>query len=208
MPEKTMPEKDDRTTKVMEAVIACIQKYGIQKVTMDDVAEMSGISRITLYREFGNKQRLFTGVLDYRGKQFNSKIKELIENAQSLEEALELYFLTTCRASVKDESIKAMVETHYVFRAVLDAKESPLKQSVSDVWLPAIRKSHVERYGHYALTKEDETEMIDWLIIMQANFSRMIIESAIDEEQIRRYLRRFVIPVFLQSPQNLPCDVR
>lgn len=198
-----MPEtkNNDRVTQVMEAVITCIQKYGIQKVTMDDVADMSGLSRITLYREFGNKQRLLNGVLDYRGQQFNAKIKELILNAKNLEEALEIYFITTCRAAVKDESIKAMVETHYVFQAVLDSKESPLKKSVCDVWIPAIRKSHIERYGHYTMTREDEIEVIDWLIIMQANFSRMTIEANIDEDQIRRYLRRFVIPIFLQQPR-------
>ena len=46
--------------RILDAAKACCEQYGIAKVTIDDIAAASGVSRATLYRLFpGGKDVLF-----------------------------------------------------------------------------------------------------------------------------------------------------
>lgn len=44
--------------RILQAAIALFVEQGIRKVSMDDVAARSGVSRVTLYRYFGDREAL------------------------------------------------------------------------------------------------------------------------------------------------------
>lgn len=47
-------------TRVLDAVKSCSERFGMDKVTIDDIAEASGVSRATIYRLFpGGRDVLF-----------------------------------------------------------------------------------------------------------------------------------------------------
>ena len=46
--------------RVLDAAKSCLEKWGVDKVTIDDIAASAGVSRATLYRMFpGGKDVLF-----------------------------------------------------------------------------------------------------------------------------------------------------
>jgi AcrR family transcriptional regulator len=50
----------DAETRILDAAKSCCERWGIEKVTIDDIATASGVSRATLYRLFpGGKDVLF-----------------------------------------------------------------------------------------------------------------------------------------------------
>jgi AcrR family transcriptional regulator len=50
----------DASTRVLDAVKMCCERFGMAKVTIDDIADVSGISRATIYRLFpGGRDVLF-----------------------------------------------------------------------------------------------------------------------------------------------------
>ena len=52
--------ESDVASRVLDAVELCCERFGVSKVTIDDVAEASGVSRATIYRLFpGGRDVLF-----------------------------------------------------------------------------------------------------------------------------------------------------
>lgn len=47
--------------RILDAVERCFDQYGVQKTTLQNVADHVGISRMTVYRHFKDRQALFDG---------------------------------------------------------------------------------------------------------------------------------------------------
>jgi AcrR family transcriptional regulator len=74
---------------VLEAVKTCCARWGIDKVTADDIAKQSGVSRATLYRMFpGGKDAIYESLRTYELDQFFAVLLTQIDGAYTLEELL------------------------------------------------------------------------------------------------------------------------
>jgi AcrR family transcriptional regulator len=75
--------------KVLEAVCACVDRWGLDKVTVDDIARASGISRATLYRLFpGGRDVILEAHRVYEIDQFFTVLLERLDGARDLEDLL------------------------------------------------------------------------------------------------------------------------
>jgi AcrR family transcriptional regulator len=192
--QKTRNTAENKRKVLMEAVTSCIKMYGLEKTTMENIAEQAGLSRITIYRKYSNRNNLISNFLAYRAEQFNAKIKAKISDCSSMEQALEVYFLSSAEQAFKDESVRVLVETAHVFKTILNGEESPIKDAIMETWQPLLKKLSAD---DAQILKIDDSEIINWIIIMQHNFSRMAIEAECSAEQIRQYIKDFVIPAFI-----------
>ncbi len=61
-------------------------KYGLQHITMDDIAKKCGVSKKTIYKYFENKDDLLRQVIELQIKELK---KEIFENKQISENALQ-----------------------------------------------------------------------------------------------------------------------
>ena len=61
---------DDARGRIIDATLACVERYGIDKTGMDDVAKAAAISRPTVYKYFASRDELvmasFLRLLDQR----------------------------------------------------------------------------------------------------------------------------------------------
>jgi AcrR family transcriptional regulator len=74
---------------VLDAVKACCERWGVEKVTVDDIAKESGVSRATLYRLFpGGKDVLFDAHRVRELSQFMEVLVEHLDGADTLEEVV------------------------------------------------------------------------------------------------------------------------
>ena len=48
--------------RVLDAAESCLQRFGLAKTTVEDVAQASGLSRATVYRQFGSRDALLLAV--------------------------------------------------------------------------------------------------------------------------------------------------
>ena len=87
--EPTLVVLDDSENQVMDAVLACVDREGWDKVTMDDICTVAGMSRATLYRMFpGGRDVLFEAVRERQLGRFFEVVRARVEGADSLEEVL------------------------------------------------------------------------------------------------------------------------
>jgi AcrR family transcriptional regulator len=74
---------------VLEAVKTCCERWGMQKVTIDDIAKESGVSRATLYRFFpGGRDVVFEASRVYELDRFFTTLLNKIGAADTLEDLL------------------------------------------------------------------------------------------------------------------------
>src|ERR1700730_4129690 len=76
-------------TRIVEAALRCIGRWGTAKTTLDDVARQAGCSRATVYRMFpGGKDTVLDAVARAEVDRFFVAIAARLETAESLEELL------------------------------------------------------------------------------------------------------------------------
>jgi AcrR family transcriptional regulator len=56
-----MAETADTRERILEAAALCFARFGIAKTTLGDVAREAGVARVTVYRQFVDKEALFAG---------------------------------------------------------------------------------------------------------------------------------------------------
>ena len=82
----------DKETKIVEAAMEAISRYGIRRTTMSDIAEKAGISRQTLYTICSNKDEVLSKVIKFSANQTLTNIMAEWENDLTLAEVLDAYF--------------------------------------------------------------------------------------------------------------------
>lgn len=76
-------------SRVLDATKACCERWGIEKVTIDDIAAEAGVSRATLYRMFpGGKDVLFDALRVRELEDFFTRLTQQLAGADDLEEIL------------------------------------------------------------------------------------------------------------------------
>jgi AcrR family transcriptional regulator len=60
--ERTASDTTLDPERTLDAIESCLQRFGLAKTTIEDVAQASGLSRATVYRQFGNRDGLLLAV--------------------------------------------------------------------------------------------------------------------------------------------------
>ena len=90
----------------MEATSRCIERWGFDKVTVDDIARESGVSRATLYRIFpGGRDTLFEACRVYELDEFFIRLLAGIQGTENLLDLLARTISVATRELRADEHI-------------------------------------------------------------------------------------------------------
>lgn len=112
--------KEDLTRKrIIETATKQFLEYGYKKVTMDEIADILGMSKKTLYQFFPSKYELLNAVADEKVSHINHYVNQIIESR-------EMNFIDKVHAI-----IKCVSNEHHQMRpaALLD-----IQKSVPEVW--------------------------------------------------------------------------
>ena len=97
---------------MLEAVKTCCERWGVSKVTIDDVAKQSGVSRATLYRFFpGGRDVVFEAHRVYELDRFFTRLLESVGDADTLEDLLVVAVTIATRELRGDSHLARMLAT-------------------------------------------------------------------------------------------------
>ena len=100
----------DLERRVLDATKVCCERWGLAKVTVDDVAAEARVSRATLYRLFpGGKDVLFEALRLRELEDFFTSLGEHIEGVDDFEELLVRCVVHSTHALRADEHLAAML---------------------------------------------------------------------------------------------------
>ncbi len=104
-----MPSPTDR---VLDATKRCCERWGFQRVTIDDIAVDAGISRATLYRMFpGGKDVLFEALRVRELEEFFVVLRDRVAGSTSIEDLLVLTVVVATQELRADEHLAVMLST-------------------------------------------------------------------------------------------------
>jgi AcrR family transcriptional regulator len=96
--------------RVLEALKTCCERWGMAKVTIDDIAKESGVSRATLYRMFpGGRDVIFEASRVYELDRFFTTLLAKIDSAASLEDLLVRTITCAIQELRNDEHLAIML---------------------------------------------------------------------------------------------------
>ena len=81
----------DTRTRILEAAVACVERWGLAKTSLEDVANEAGLSRATVYRHFaGGRDELVAETIGWEVAKYLGRLAEAIEPEQGIEAKLGL----------------------------------------------------------------------------------------------------------------------
>ena len=83
-----LPPADAQVGRILDGALRALGRYGLAKLTLDDVAREAGCSRATLYRYFPGKSALLQAVLQSETARLTAGLEAALAEVTTLGEAL------------------------------------------------------------------------------------------------------------------------
>ncbi len=190
---------DVRST-ILRAAERCIQRHGIRKTTMDDIAREAKISRPSVYRYFSDREDLLLALMNDHSRALIDKAVRFIDQYPTLEEGLVEGLVYLAEHGHRDEFTR--------FLASLDDSEFGRRVASTDAfatltgefWNPFFDAAEKRGQLRPGL---DRHEVHVWL----GNVG-LILMSILEREELpnpaamRSLIRQFVVPAFVSSPDG------
>jgi AcrR family transcriptional regulator len=178
--------------RVMAAAMRCCERWGVDKVTIDDIAAEAKVSRATLYRLFpGGRDVLFDRIRELETLDFFTRLDAHVSAADSLEDLVVAVFVEATRELRADEHLTMMlasspgeVLTHMGF--------SDLPRIIE--LATAFLRPRVQRY----LGAREAAELAEVMTrtVLSLFFTPSAhVDLAVDADA-RQYVQRFIVPAF------------
>jgi len=186
----------DLRCQILEAAGRCFSQYGSYKTSLQDVAGEAGISRGTVYRYFGDRQRLISAYIDYHSDQFLLALAGSFEELDSLEKRLESFAWLAVQIAYEGRATKEtpLVDEETVTRKLTVGGRVTLEKSIEFLvpyFREARRKGEIRR-------RIDLERAAEWAvrIIMSLTVSPSATIDLSDEKDVRAFVRDHLVRGF------------
>ena len=187
------PKSEAEARRLLLAVTQeCIERHGLSKVGLSDVASAAGVTRQTVYRYFATADDLFNAAAVLTSGGLLERIRTRVLAHKGLSERIVETLVVAIREIPKDVHLTAIVRSGNPF-----AITSALKLSFTQDEMVALSD------GNQVLGKRDRDELAEILL--------RLLKSFLDdpgpkrsEEDLRQFLYRWLIPVIVEKLQSTP----
>ena len=184
---------DDARTRILEATVACLGRYGIAKTTVDDAAREAGLARATVYRHFPDgKDQLITESITWAVAQFFTELAHAVDDAPDFATLLERALVHAHRAVDEHEVLQKVLVTEPERLLPQLTQSAPMMQLVIRDYFAARLVGEELRPG------VDARRAADWLARMGLSF---ILAGGrwdlTDPAEVRRLVRNELLVAIL-----------
>src|ERR1700749_4878155 len=109
--EQSYIKEDVIQEQILQAAKRLFQVHGLQKVTMDDVAREIGKGRSSLYYYYKSKEEILDAAIDVEMKDTLAELTRAIDQATTLEQKINTYFITRLKLSKKRTVFYNMIDS-------------------------------------------------------------------------------------------------
>jgi AcrR family transcriptional regulator len=191
--------------RVLDAAKRCCERWGMAKVTVDDIVSEAGVSRATLYRLFpGGRDVLFDALRARETAEFFAELDAHVQAASDYEDLLVRVLVEATQQLRADEHLQVMLASEpgeVVLR--LGFEDLPRFFEVATAFLTPRVAPHIGEARAGALA--------EWLV--RVTLSYFLTPSAHADlgapESAEAFVRHFVLPAFPSQPgPGLPCPTQ
>jgi AcrR family transcriptional regulator len=187
---------DDARERILAAAERCIDRHGIRKTTMDDVASEVGLSRPSVYRYFADRDDLLVELIARHARVLNDRAHKSISRQNSLSDQIVEGVISIADNGRRDPLTRYAIDTDgssLSRRMIASGMSEVIRAEIWDRYLDAAVASNELPRG---LPRSD---IHLWLGNLTKMVMRGIEDGDGDLKRFRSILRRFVAPAFASS---------
>ena len=193
---------DEARQQILAAAERVIQRYGVPKTTMDDIAKETGVSRPTVYRYFGDRDALLRALIERRSRMLFERARTFILSHDTFAEQLVEGLVYLVDHGRKDPVVRILVSPEHMEMAMpLVGGSNLATELTAEMWDPILRRA-VERGEIRA--DLDMLAVAEWLALVQFILVGRLDFARADDPGHRKMLREFVLPAFSPVGVNAP----
>ena len=186
---------DEARTRILDAARDQFSRMGIQRSTMEDVARRAGVSRITVYRRFANKDVLVEHVVRREFRRYFDQFLIDIEQAETVADRVVLGFVSSLRAIRRNPLIGGLMSAEPTL--VVSSMVSDDGRTLATVRAFVAGQLRREQRAGNVNDDLDIDLVAEMMVRVSASF--LAIPSHVvdldDDEQIAAVARRFLVPM-------------
>ena len=190
---------DDNSTqeRILRAAYDCFEQYGIAKTTIENIASRAKVSRPTVYKYYPSKDAILDEISVRETWRVNSEVRRRLVRSDDFAEFLADTLLLVIRLANENIYIRRMVESIEFQESVISP--SSLMQQLQRTWWTNLFEQARAR-GEIAADLEID-EIIYWLARAQAMLMLQVASPQIDDDEKRRFIRRFIVQPLLAGSE-------
>src|ERR1700757_351454 len=184
---------DDARERILAAAERCIDRHGIRKTTMDDVASEVGLSRPSVYRYFADRDDLLIELITRHARALLERARKSISRQTSLVDQIVESVLYIAEHARRDPLTRHCIDPDATSLGRRMIASGTTEMMRAEMWDPVLDAALANNELPPGLPRSD---IYLWL----GNVTVMVMRGLEDGEgDVRRYrsiLRRFVVPAF------------
>ena len=187
---------------VLDAAQSCLQRFGLAKTTVEDVAQAAGLSRATVYRQFGSRDALLLAVAARDAERVASQAELYLQRFEDVGSWIVEGILFCLREIPRRpllSQLLAPTELGTASRLVLSS-ESMLEIG-ADLLRPMFEPAR--RQGLLRESLEIDA-LIEWVLRILMSYLAVPSHRARGEQEMRHLLSSMILPAVLKDSSNLP----
>jgi AcrR family transcriptional regulator len=190
----------DARERILAAAERCIDRHGIRKTTMDDVACEVGLSRPSVYRYFADRDDLLIELITRHARALVVRARKSVSRQSSLPDQIVESVLYTAEHARRDPLTRHVIDPDGTSLGRRMNASGTTEKMRAEMWDPVLDAAVVNNELPPGLPRSD---IHLWL----GNVTMMVMRGLEDGEgDARRYrsiLRRFVVPAFASSKAHV-----
>src|SRR5271169_5085247 len=187
---------DDARERILAAAERCIDRHGIRKTTMDDVASEVGLSRPSVYRYFADRDDLLIELITRHARALLVRARKSVARQSNLPDQIVETVLYTAEHARRDPLTRHCVDPDGTSLGRRMNASGTTEIIRAEMWDPVLDAAVANNELPPGLPRSD---IHLWL----GNVTKMVMRGLEDGEgDVRRYrsiLRRFVVPAFASA---------
>jgi AcrR family transcriptional regulator len=185
-------------SQILAAAEAAIQRFGVAKTTIDDVAKETGVSRPTIYRYFRDRDTLMTAMIETRSRRLFAQAREYVADRNTFAEQVVDGLLYLVDKGRRDPAIHLIVNPEQVSRATALVGSSSLAARLTyEMWAPLISAARERGEIRDGLTDE---EICNWITVVELILVGRMDFGDPDSPDNRRLLTNLLLPGIVSGP--------
>jgi AcrR family transcriptional regulator len=196
VPDTVPPGPAATPERILDAAARCIRRWGIRRVSMNDVAREAGLSRGSVYRYFPERDALVQAVLERNAAQNVAAALPAVRRRRSLA-AKVAEAAVFIRAHVDDElslGLRGRPEEPELATLRLARVESTMTHWI-DFWVPFLAEARANGEVRADLDLREAAEWIMRILLSLTTVPSVVVDLD-DPEQVRRFVAGHLVRGF------------
>jgi len=189
---------DDPRDRILAGAERCIERHGIRKTTMEDIASEVGMSRPGVYRYFSDRDDLLIELITRHAAMLRDRAHKVMSRQSGLADQIVEGLLFAASESILDPVMRYIVdpESSSLAQRVIESRNSELLSG--EFFDPYLDVAYVNNELPRDIPRSD---VYLWLTSVGLMMMRGLRDGDVDVVRYRSILRRFVAPAFAGPPK-------